>query len=647
MSNSRGNKTLTGEDEFEVDTINILSSDGLQIKNHSGTNGDILQKSTVTNELEWASVPPPEDSSITTAMIQDGAVTGVKIATNAITNDKIATNAITNDKITDLTITGGKLATDIAITTTGNVSLNGATTTLGNTLTKGIIVFNNGETPVGTLVPATGLLTMPTGTFHTGLNVGSSGELVVGAGVATFGAETRFGGELSMTTGGAEVFDMNAHNITDCGGIAMTTGGNITNVDTITCDTLNLNTALSMVNVSLDLGTGDLDCNNINATGSIRVDYGGSNKFLVNHTNGVVSCFGVGTQGGIIDSEGGIIRSGGADIETEGGELKTLNGDIDAGTGNISTTTTINCNSLNSNNILGTVNLSGIMNVGYGLISSNSSGFIQGYSGVLNINLYTGGIDCKDINTQNSDINTGTGAIECGSIDCKAIDTQNSNIVTGTGTITTGGLTGAGISAAAGTTKRINGFNNADYENDMPRIIDYRCITGDQYNHNITTSYTHPHTNLRSLNAYVPPSCMILVEVDMFYSSLNNTGAILYGRLTLSGTNTEVVDNKVNNTALCFTTTDTICVGPRAAYDPTTGRLHHEWVIKYPTTRRGELINIEPQFKVSSGSAGFYSGKHTSGYNFGMMSMKITSLPFVGDGAVVPVSVHIHTNDDY
>lgn len=130
MSHKRGAKTITGEDELEVDIIDILGDDGLQVKNYAGTNGQVLQKSAVTNELTWDEVPPPPDNSITSAMFTEncvdtralglnqvltgnigaGQVTETEIASNAVTNTKIAIQSIDASQIIANTILGGNIA---------------------------------------------------------------------------------------------------------------------------------------------------------------------------------------------------------------------------------------------------------------------------------------------------------------------------------------------------------------------------------------------------------------------------------------------------------------------------------------------------------------------------------------------------------
>jgi hypothetical protein len=123
MSHKRGSKTLTGEDELEVDIINILADDGLKINSYSGTNGDVLQKSTVTNQLEWSGVPPPSDNSIISAMFTENCVNNRALGTDAVESVNIQNNAVTVNKIGDRTITGVKIVqrdisgTEIALDT--------------------------------------------------------------------------------------------------------------------------------------------------------------------------------------------------------------------------------------------------------------------------------------------------------------------------------------------------------------------------------------------------------------------------------------------------------------------------------------------------------------------------------------------------
>lgn len=112
MSHKRGQKTLTGEDEIEVDIIDIFGDNGLKIKDYSGTNGDVLQKSATTNELEWSVVPPPADNSITSAMFQENAVNNRALGQDAVKTDNIFALAVDTTEIADLAITTAKLEDD-------------------------------------------------------------------------------------------------------------------------------------------------------------------------------------------------------------------------------------------------------------------------------------------------------------------------------------------------------------------------------------------------------------------------------------------------------------------------------------------------------------------------------------------------------
>ena len=133
----RGSKTLTGEDELEVDKINIVG-EGIGCNDDYGTNGEILQKSLTTNELEWATFVIPDDS-ITESMLQDNIISEDKLKDNSVSEDKIQANAVTNTKIAIQsidaaqikanTILGGNIAsstiegTNIANNTIGDSNL--------------------------------------------------------------------------------------------------------------------------------------------------------------------------------------------------------------------------------------------------------------------------------------------------------------------------------------------------------------------------------------------------------------------------------------------------------------------------------------------------------------------------------------------
>lgn len=128
MSHKRGSKTITGEDELEVDIINILGDEGLEIKDYGGTNGDVLQKSQVTNELTWDVVPPPPDNSITSTMFVENAVNNRALGTDAVETINIKDSNITEDKIANNAVTALK----IPIQTINNTHIAASTILSGN-----------------------------------------------------------------------------------------------------------------------------------------------------------------------------------------------------------------------------------------------------------------------------------------------------------------------------------------------------------------------------------------------------------------------------------------------------------------------------------------------------------------------------------
>ena len=175
--------------------------------------------------------------------------------------------------------------------------------------------------------------------------------------------------------------------------------------------------------------------------------------------------------------------------------------------------------------------------------------------------------------------------------------------------------------------------------NDFPRILDYRC---DMYEHDITDTYSHPHTALRSTNCYIPTSQTILVEVDMYYAVLSDTGNAIVGRLCVSGTNDEIWDEEINDLSLCYPTSNTSFANN---YESALGRRTVSWILRFPSAKIGNLINLEPQFKTTqSTGAKFISGRSGSGsslHDFGLMSMTITAIP------TTAFEIHIHDDDDY
>jgi len=344
-----GERTINGLNRADFDEVNIAGEiDSLTIDDNEGSAGQVLCKNSITNKLEFNSVPIANDT-ITTNMIQD----------LQITNDKIANTTIQNGKIADATIEGGKLATDINITTTGgievhnlvanndlvvdgNVNLNGGFITLGNAgtdtiITKGNIIFQDGATARGTFLASTGELTIPSLEVNGGATLGNNNELQVVDGVgATFNNDVIFGGEIQMSVGGTEVFNLNSHNLTN--------GGDAT------FNNLTLTTGLNLSNNDLDLGSGDFECNNIVCNdilgtnfsitqGSISLQLSGVAQITMNHTNGIITCKGLGTAGGNLNTNTGNIETNGGYVDTNGGNVSMNNGDIIGAD-------EVNCNSL-------------------------------------------------------------------------------------------------------------------------------------------------------------------------------------------------------------------------------------------------------------------------------------------------------------
>ena len=91
---------------------------------------------------------------------------------------------------------------------------------------------------------------------------------------------------------------------------------------------------------------------------------------------------------------------------------------------------------INSSIVNSTINICNDLNFN-GTYTTWDGGSINYNASLLNVNNIsaTGNISCYSINTQNSAITTGTGAISCGNITCKGIITQSQNIAMGVGTL--------------------------------------------------------------------------------------------------------------------------------------------------------------------------------------------------------------------
>lgn len=623
MSNRNEDRTLSGSTEIYCDILDLPQTiNAIRIKNQFGVAGNVLAKNPTTNRIEWAVVPIADDT-ITTDMIKDLAITNAKIA---------------ND-----TITGDKLNSAINLNTTGSLTIGGITTL------KGLILFNNGGASVGTFVPSTGVLQLPNGVFTNGITVGTGGELVIGTGLATFGADTTFGGELSMAVGGSEVFNMNSHNLTN--------GGDAT------FNNLTLNTALNMTNIDLDLGTGDLTCDNatfdggavkIDGTGIVcKLGAGLADTITLNHTTGIITCKGLGSTGHPIDSEGGEIRSGGGLINTENGNLNVgsgtytgtgamTTGSIDAGSNKIETTGEVQCGNLDAVSIDGPTLLNGTMNVGYGAIDSvGNNGQITGYGGSLSIRLDNGAIDCSSLGcsqfTSNGGALTNVGVINN--------DTTHSDIYASRLHLsdTSGGIVPTS-SVVYPTTLPIKQFDIYSGLNDIPRILACKSFFADHsYSRTINTSYKNIDKDTTTLNVSfnVPPSCKIIVEVGFYVGTTLNNERLMLKLVNSAGT--EFYTQYINNSAHGHSTENMEC------HFAGSGNLRGQTVItkyflSFPTSQRLASVNLQPQAATSSGSCNIITGGTASAQS-PPMYVKVESL-----GTTSAYNWHYETasgGDDY
>ena len=331
MSHKRGAKTITGEDEFEVDIIDILGDNGLEIKNYSGVAGDVLQKSSVTNELEWAVVPPPGNNTITADMLQTNSVTTDKIMNLNVTTGKIGDLQVTDGKIANTTITGGKLATDIAISTSGILTLkNGA----GDVVLKmnaeqaGISSAGFGNIiggplgQYGVLIDENPL----SGTYQKAVIFGNTLEAIVPAngGTGWFPLQVK---EYDGAAGNLFKVDIDGNTTCalklSCNNLDVDSGAaTISAAGAIGCAGIT-STTINTQNNNITMGTGDLTCDTIGCGAITSLNINTQNNNIVMGT-GNITC----------DE----IECG--DITTA--EIDTQDNDINAGTGNI-TCDTITC----------------------------------------------------------------------------------------------------------------------------------------------------------------------------------------------------------------------------------------------------------------------------------------------------------------
>jgi hypothetical protein len=441
-----------------------------------------------------------------------------------------------------------------------------------------------------------------------------------------------------MSVGGVEVFNMNSHDLTNGGDASF--------------DTLNLGTALNMLNINLDLGSGNLTANNIdgadisadtlsidggttliNDTGiTLKDTGGGASTILLNHSTGLVSCLGLNTNNNIIQTGGGGVETSGGYLDTAGGNLSMLNGDIIGAND-------IECVNLDAGTIEGTTNLNGVMNVGYGAIDSiTNNGQITGKVGsFLDIRLDNGAIGCSSLNTNGGAINTYGGDLSCGIINSNAVHNQifGSSLHLSSTSI---GLTPT-TSVVYPTTIPIKQFDIYSALNDIPRILACKSFFADySYSRTINTTYKNIDKDTTTLNVAfdVPPSCKILVEVGFYVGTTLSNERLMLKLVNSDGD--EFYTEYIDDTDHGFATTNTEC--QFASSTATRGQtIITKFFLSFPTSQRGVSVNLQPQAKTSSGSCNITTGGSASAQT-PPMYVKVESL-----GSTSAYNWHMETSE--
>jgi len=609
-------RTLSGSTEIYCDILDLPQTiNAIRIKNVYGSAGMVLSKNSTTNKIEWSNLQI-QDDTITTNMIQNLAVT----------NDKIANLTIQNGKIADATIDGTKLASNININTTGALTIGGITTL------KGIVLFYDGATAKASYLPSTDVLNIGNIHLNNSIQLGSTLQADIPSNSITLGGDTILGGEVSMAVGGTEVFNMNSHNLTNGG--------------TASFDTLNLGTALNMLNLNLNLGSGNLNCNDITCDNLIINNHTGTINFNNVDANNI-DCVHLDTDRVKTDliqlprTGATTIEISPSGIETNGGYLDTDGGNLSMLNGNIIGANDIQCVNLDAGTIEGTTNLNGIMNVGYGAIDSiTNNGQITGYGGSLNIRLDTGSIDCNNLGCQQ--LTTNGGAITCGIINSNL----SNNLIYASRlhlSDTSGGLVPT-TDVVYPTTIPIKQFDIYSSLNDIPRIIASKSFYADHlYTRSLNTTYKNIDKDTTTLNVAfnVPPSCKILVEVGMMARS-NVSGQRLLCKL-VNSVGTEFYTAYIND-ATHGTSTENTLIRYRQYADSTIYLGVVKFFLSFPTSARNTLVNLQPMVRVDTGVSTLYTGVDTN-VKYPPMYVKVESL-----GSTASYNWHMETSgggDDY
>ena len=613
MSNRNEDRTLSGSTEMYVDILDLPSTiNAIRIKNQFGAAGQVLSKNPTTNKLEFASVPIADDT-IETNMIKDLAITNAKIANATIAGGKLAAN-IDIDTSGDIEcevlncvdiVAASVVAT--TLTTTGNTTIGNQTTDIFTV--NGVANFNNNLilSAAGTMI-GSGAWTGPS------LNVGSS-AVTMNAGDTTINNTCSLRGEVNMGGGGSEVLNMDDHSITNCGSIAFTTGGDITNCDDITCDALACNsitiaTGLTMTDISLNLGTGSLTANGgLNTTGA-SVIRALSCRAIDTNDNHIT------TGTGALTANGGITTTG----PTSCRAIDTNNHNLSLGSGTITTTGLISANgginTLNENITMGNGDLSCDTITTKGTINTTNNHIVMG-TGDLTCDRISAGGSC---NMPELDLSAGGagggGAVLLG---------DGGSLSGGTSSaITIGQITGT---ASAGDTADLIRFNVVHAHNDIPRLLAHKSMSAD-YSYSNTISTTYEDLDVADellINFTVPPSAM--VEVELYFHATGVEGETILGQL-VDNSGDEFWEEHIDDESLCISTEDTYIFQSETGtgyYDTINYQFKCSWILKFADGQVASSYYIKPQIKVNTGSMTLRTGRSGS-TTYPPIIFKITSL---------------------
>lgn len=126
MSLNRGDKTLTGDERFEVDEINIVGQ-GIGINSNFGTAGQLLKKNAIDNSIEWG-------SGLNATLTIQGAGANPNPTTFDGSADAVV-NIASNTVAAPITLNAGEIGFD---GTTGNLTIN-----TNNNITADVITAVN------------------------------------------------------------------------------------------------------------------------------------------------------------------------------------------------------------------------------------------------------------------------------------------------------------------------------------------------------------------------------------------------------------------------------------------------------------------------------------------------------------------------